>query len=295
MAGIGSDTLEAARRASSGVVTVYNRCRVSREVRVLSNVRTKPFDCSGVRGARGVLRAGASRAMGLVRLALPQHCELCLAPTHSALLCAPCASALPRAAAACPVCALPSPDGAICGACHRHPPPYAATVAALVYAFPVDRLLQQIKYGGRLALADWAGAVLAAAVRHALAQRKADDRPERIVALPLAEQRQRERGFNQAREIATRVAQATALPLAAPLTRISGGPPQAALPWAARRRNVQGAFAAHADLRGARIALVDDVMTTGATLAEAARALTRAGAARVECWVVARTLPPGTA
>jgi len=166
-------------------------------------------------------------------------------------------------------------------------------VAALVYAFPVDRLLQQIKYGGRLALADWAGVVLADAVRRALAQRKPHDRPEQIVALPLAERRQRERGFNQAREIAARVAQATALPLATPLARISGGPPQAALPWAARRRNVRGAFEAQADVRGARIALVDDVMTTGATLAEAARALGRAGAARVECWVVARTLPPG--
>ena len=101
-----------------------------------------------------------------------------------------------------------------------------------------------------------------------------------------------ERGFNQAREIAVRVARATAVPLAAPLARISAGAPQTTLPWAERRRNVRGAFAVRGDVRGARIALVDDVMTTGATLAEAARTLVRAGALSVECWVVARTLPP---
>ncbi len=228
----------------------------------------------------------------IVRLALPQRCELCVARTEGALLCAACASELPSVAMACPVCALPSTDGAVCGACLSNPPPYAAAVAALVYAFPVDRLLQRIKYGGRIALADWAGATLAAVVGDALAHRCADLRPHWIVALPLAQARQRERGFNQAAEIASRVARATALPLRAPLARITGGPPQAELPWAERLRNVRGAFSARGDVRGARIAIVDDVMTTGATLAEASRALTGAGAERVECWVVARTMPP---
>jgi len=78
----------------------------------------------------------------------------------------------------------------------------------------------------------------------------------------------------------------------APLVRVRAGPPQAALPWTARRANVRGAFAARGDVRGARIALVDDVMTTGSTLAEASRVLIDAGAHRVECWVVARTPPP---
>ena len=159
-----------------------------------------------------------------------------------------------------------------------------------MYAFPVDRLLQQLKYGGRLALADWAGATLANAVGEALASRCASDRPDRIVALPLAAARQRKRGFNQAREIAVRIARAMALPLDVPLMRVAGGTPQAALAWRERAKNVRGAFAVVKDVRGARIALVDDVMTTGATLAEAARVLMRAGAADVECWIVARTL-----
>ena len=257
----------------------------------MSNACTRSFDCAALRGARGALRAGASRAAAVARLALPQRCELCVARTDGPLLCAACADGLPRVPASCPVCALPAGGGAICGTCLRDPPPYAATVAALEYAFPVDRLLQRIKYGGRLALADWAGATLAAAVRNALRDRAAACRPDRIVALPLAPTRQRDRGFNQAREIAARVAAAVAVPLGAPLARISAGPPQAALPWAERRRNVRGAFAVHTDVRGARIALVDDVMTTGATLAEASRTLKSAGAARVECWIVARTLP----
>jgi ComF family protein len=165
----------------------------------------------------------------------------------------------------------------------------------LCYAFPADRLLQQLKYGGRLALADWAGETLAMAVGASLASRQRGAAPDRIVALPLAVARQRMRGFNQASEIATQVAQRIALPLESPLLRLPGGAPQAALSWKERAKNVRGAFMARGDLRGAKIALVDDVMTTGATLAEAARTLTRAGAASVECWVVARTLRPGTA
>lgn len=174
-------------------------------------------------------------------------------------------------------------------------PPFAATIAALVYAWPVDRLLQRMKYRGELALADWAGTIVAAAVRGRLDARVDGETPDRVVALPLARARQRERGFNQAHEIAERVARATGLPLVSALERIAGGPPQAALPWSERRRNVRGAFAVRGEVRSARIALVDDVMTTGATLEEAAQALRRAGAAHVECWVVARTLPPGAA
>jgi ComF family protein len=120
-----------------------------------------------------------------------------------------------------------------------------------------------------------------------------EQRPERVIALPLASARQRERGFNQAREIAARVAARLRLPFSArTLERVTVGPPQAALPWSSRAKNIRGAFACRDELRGSRIALVDDVMTTGATLTEAAKTLRRAGAARVECWVLARTFPP---
>ncbi len=253
---------------------------------MLSIRSTKAFDSDAWRGALARARIGA-------RAALPQRCALCVAPAGGALLCAACADALPKLASACPVCALPAADAVPCGACLAHPPPFAATIAAYAYAFPVDRLLRELKYGGHLALADWAGVVLAQAAERALAARAPSQRPDRIVALPLASARQRERGFNQAQEIAARVSRQLRLPIARALTRIAGGPPQAALSWSERAANVRGAFAARGDVHGARIALVDDVMTTGATLAEAARTLARAGAARVECWVVARTLRAG--
>ena len=236
------------------------------------------------------MRALRRRITGIARFALPQHCELCAARAGSELLCEACDEGLPRVIAFCPTCALPSADGAVCGACLAHPPPWSRATAALVYAFPVDRLLQQLKYGGRLALADWAGETLAGAVGTSLVSRPAPERPDRVVALPLAASRQRERGFNQAREIAVPVARAVGLPLTISLIRIAGTAPQATLPWKERAKNVRGAFAVAGDVRGARIALVDDVMTTGATLAEAALMLARAGAAGVECWVVARTL-----
>jgi ComF family protein len=261
----------------------------------LSNHRAISFDSDGVPGtAPGGVAGRVAATLGrLARLALPQRCELCAADSGGHLVCRACASALPRVAAACPTCALPSPDGAVCGACLARPPPWSRAIAALVYAYPTDRLLQRLKYAGRLELADWAGEALAAAAATSLATRATAARPDRVVALPLAAPRQRDRGFNQAREIAVRVARRVGLRPAAPLVRTAAAVPQAALAWKERARNVRGAFAVNGDVRGARIALVDDVMTTGATLSEASRTLLRAGAADVECWVVARTLRKG--
>jgi ComF family protein len=264
----------------------------------LSNARVGPFDCRGslhaARPARTgfAIGKGVAAAATLLRRALPQHCALCVAASGPALLCDACAADLPTIGSACPVCALPSGRRAICGACAGSPPPFSGTLSALAYAFPVDRLIRQIKYGGNTALVDWAGATLASAVSANLVHRDPGLRPQWIVALPLSASRQRERGFNQAMEIAVRVAAATALPVYAPLERVRAGPPQASLPWAVRQGNVRGAFAVRRRVPGARIALVDDVMTTGATLAEASRTLIAAGARRVECWVVARTPRP---
>jgi ComF family protein len=240
-----------------------------------------------------LLLAAASARGRLVRgmrWALPQRCELCAKYAGGQLLCAACAAALPRLGPACPSCALPSPGGAVCGACIARPPPWSRAVAALAYAYPTDRLLHRLKYAGRLELADWAGAALADAVAASLAARARGPRPDGVIALPLAVERQRIRGFNQAHEIAARVAPQVGLSVRAALARTRSGVPQAALAWKERAANVRGAFVASGALRGARIALIDDVMTTGATLAAATRALRAAGAADVECWVVARTL-----
>lgn len=112
-----------------------------------------------------------------------------------------------------------------------------------------------------------------------------------IVPLPLHPLRLRERGFNQALEIARIVARAWQLPLDyRSCERSHHSPPQASLPWKERLRNVRGAFLCRSDLTGRHVAAVDDVMTSGATLNEFARSLKKAGAARVTNLVVARTL-----
>jgi ComF family protein len=237
-------------------------------------------------GALDSVRRGALDA---ARRALPQRCELCAAASGAELICRDCHASLPRLGSACPVCALPTANGEVCGHCLADPPPFVATVAAFAYAFPVDRLLHAFKYHGRLALAEWgAGAILDEQDHH-----RGAHRPDRLVALPLAPERQRERGYNQAFEIARAIGERLRVPLLRKgMRRVRASPPQATLPWSERAQNVRGAFACELDLAGMSVAVVDDVMTTGASLAEFARTLHRAGATRVQNWVVARTLPP---
>jgi ComF family protein len=248
------------------------------DYRMLSNASNAKFDILRRRGGC------AMRAFGRVlRAALPQACALCAAPSDAALLCDDCTHDMPRIAPACPRCALPSPDGSECGACLATPPPFAATVAAWRYAFPADKLLQAFKYGGRLALA----APLAVALEAAVRARDAP-LPQHVIAMPLSPRRQRERGFNHAHEIARRVAARLDLPLVPGFRRTLDAPPQAGLTLNERVRNVRNAFVSPG-LGGASVAIIDDVMTTGATLRAAALAAQAAGAARVEAWVVART------
>jgi ComF family protein len=191
------------------------------------------------------------------------------------------------AARRCAVCALRLPSalaGDRCGRCLRDPPHYDATVALADYVAPVDRMIGALKFSGRLMLADAFGTLLAGRAHEALVA------ADVVCAVPLAFERQAERGFNQAHEIARRVAAAMSRPLRAQiLLRTRHTAAQMELTLAQRQRNVRGAFAARADLAGLRIAVIDDVMTTGATLDEVAAALKRAGAARVTNLIVART------
>jgi ComF family protein len=250
----------------------------------LSNFPSIKFNNSG--GPRPAAWLALAK---ICQRALPQSCALCAAPCGSVLVCAACCASLHRIASACPQCALPAPGAAVCGACLARPPPFTAAFAAFAYAFPLDRLLQAFKYGGRLSHADFFAGALSASVAKRPAGRPW---PDALVALPLAPARQRARGFDQAAEIARRVARITGVPMAAGLHRTRDTPAQAALPWKERAKNVRGAFAADPSLGGRRVAIVDDVMTTGSTLASAAGAVLRAGALNVEAWAVARTLPP---
>lgn len=219
----------------------------------------------------------------LVRQVLPGACLLCSAGVRGAGLCAGCAAELPRpAGAACRVCAEPLAVPGTCGRCLKHPPAFDDTVAGALYRFPADVLIQRLKYGGELACADVLGERLAEAVGAA-------PRPDLLVPMPLHPDRLRSRGFNQAVELARPLAHRLGIPLmAAACRRLRDTPAQAGLDLAARRRNVRGAFACDADLAGRHVAVVDDVLTSGATLDALARVLRKAGAARVSAWVAAR-------
>jgi ComF family protein len=200
------------------------------------------------------------------------------------LLCAHCSNDLPRLDLAhCDTCALPITGGARCGACLSHAPAYDHVCAPFTYAFPVDALVQGLKYRSLLAIAPLFGNAIAGSL---------DERPDVLIPMPLAGARLRERGFNQSQEIARHLARSSGIPLKAQACRrVRNTPPQATLPWKARAKNIRNAFVCDADFSGRHVAVVDDVMTTGATLNELARNLKKAGAARVTGLIAARTLP----
>ena len=216
---------------------------------------------------------------------LAQDCLLCAAASEGDILCNACAAELPRLPEKlCPRCALPTPNGETCGHCLSKPPDFDATRAAFRYDFPLDKLIQSFKYGHRLALGAYFGQQLSALGQPSVA--------DLIIPLPLHPDRLRERGFNQALELARPVSMACALPIDTKICRRTRNTPaQADLPWKERSKNIRGAFHCSADLSGRKILLVDDVMTTGASLNECARTLKLHGATEVTLLVVARALP----
>ncbi|KAF1715611.1 amidophosphoribosyltransferase [Pseudoxanthomonas yeongjuensis] len=219
-----------------------------------------------------------------VRTVFPPRCLLCgESGANNRDLCPACAEALPWNASACLRCALPLPVPATCGACLQKPPSMDETHAVFVYGFPLDRLVPRLKFHNDLA----AGRLLSGLMAEALG---ALPRPAALVPVPLHGTRLGRRGYDQALELAAPLARSLRIPLLADvLLRTRATAPQSELDAGARQRNLRRAFAVRADapLPG-HVALVDDVMTTGATLEAAARALRRAGVSRVDAWVCAR-------
>ena len=240
---------------------------------------------------RALIGAGGSILNYCLRLRqhmLPPLCLLCSATASHGNLCEGCRTELPYLPAErCPRCAAPSLHSQICGTCLAHPPHYDRVLCACAYAFPLDRVILRFKFSSYLAAAPLLAELLAGAVDPA-------DLPDVIVPMPLSEERLRSRGFNQALELARLLARFTGIRLALQgCVRVRHDEAQSALPFARRSRNVRGAFVCLEDFGGLSVAVVDDVLTTGATLNEVALVLRRAGAARVQGWIAARTLPPG--
>jgi ComF family protein len=201
-------------------------------------------------------------------------------------LCVQCRIALPRLPAArCPICALPNPTSDTCGRCLKMRPAFDHVACALSYEYPANALVVGLKYRSGLSFARPLAARLADAL-------DAEPYPDIVIAMPLSPARLAARGFNQATELARLAASEFGLKASRNLvSRTRESAPQASLPWKERARNVRNAFHCDADLDGKSIAVVDDVLTTGATLNELALVLKRQGAGRVSGWIAARTLP----
>ncbi len=226
---------------------------------------------------------------GLHRFVLPLRCLLCGgAGADDIDLCADCAAELPRNRSCCARCALPLASSAsLCGQCQRRPPPWDGAWAPFRYGWPLDRLESRYKFANDLA----AGRVLST-----LWQREPcpNALPQMLLSVPLHRSRLRRRGYNQALELARPLARALALPMRHDvLQRLRRTEAQTELDAIGRRRNVRGAFALREGVvLPPHVALLDDVMTTGATLAECTRVLKRAGVSHVDVWALARAPSP---
>ena len=226
---------------------------------------------------------------------LPTSCALCGANCEVAVCPACHAQFLAPQVPRCPRCA--NPVGACdtrlpCGACQSHPPGFDATIAAASYSAPLDQLIMQLKFGGTLALAPWFGRALGDAV---VAQ-QGFELPNILCPVPLGSIRLAERGFNQALEIARPLSKALGIPVRPALAiRARETAAQSGVAPAERNKNIRNAFIVAPDalvlVRGQHIGVVDDVMTSGATLHELAAMFKRFGAARVSNFVFARTPP----
>ena len=216
---------------------------------------------------------------------LPRHCIACSLSSGTRNLCPPCHAELPRILSGCRLCGLQLPlsSDEICGSCLKNSPPWASATTGLIYQFPVDQIVCRFKFNRDLAC----GQILAEELLSAIRQKR-PLLPDLIIPVPLYRSRHFSRSFNQAEVLARQLGKGLQIPVRPRfLCRSRRTSEQSGLDALARRKNIKGAFSCRqSDIR--HVALVDDVMTTGATLAECSRTMKRAGVACVSVWVAAR-------
>lgn len=227
-----------------------------------------------------------------------QFCLLCNEASEQPYpLCVACEAELPWLEEGCQICALPLPmQGLTCGQCNRRPPAFYRVEAPWHYGFPLDALISRFKYHSQWPL----GRLLAQLLGRWLVHRYNEDlpRPALLLPVPLSRRRLRQRGYNQAAMLAHWLAEYTGISCNdRALKRLVDTPAQQGLTARERKRNLHQAFAVeNADvLEGRHLALIDDVLTTGATAQALASLLLKAGARRVDVYCLARTAKPGSA
>ncbi|MHC8323595.1 ComF family protein [Pseudomonas sp. GB2N2] len=225
-----------------------------------------------------------------------QICLLCNEPADEATpICLGCETDLPWLGDHCQTCALPLPAaGLTCGQCLQQPPAFEQVITPWTYSFPVDSLITRFKHSAKWPYGRLLGELLAQFLHHRFDEYLA--RPDALVPIPLATKRLRQRGFNQAAMLARWLSTSLDIPCEEALVkRIQDTDAQQDLNADARKKNLRNAFALipNAPIKGRHLALVDDVLTTGATAQALARMLREAGAARVDVYCLARTPKPG--
>ncbi len=222
----------------------------------------------------------------------PSFCILCGHGAEQDLLCTTCRDSLPFADYRCQRCAvhLPAENASLCGQCISKPPPQDAAYTAFRYQPPVRSLLHDLKYSHRLHLANW----LADRFCEALVTSRHPLQVDCLIPVPLHPGRQRLRGFNQATELARRIGHNLELTVeTACIQRQRATPKQTGLNMRERKQNLRDAFYLHKNRLPERCALVDDVVTPGATSHQLAALLKNNGARHVEIWSIARADAPG--
>jgi ComF family protein len=219
----------------------------------------------------------------------PASCAVCGFDSDTSLdICSQCRDTLPYNTLACTRCALPlefESESAVCGQCLSSAPEFNQAFSLLHYARPTDHLIQAMKFNGKLRFANLLGGLLA----DALSARKTTPLPQVILPVPLHTTRQRDRGFNQALEIARPVSKALKIPLKFnSCIRTRPTLAQSTLNAKKRRANIRGAFKMTENLNVQHVAIIDDVITTGQTVNEMARTLKQQGIENIEVWSIAR-------
>lgn len=226
-----------------------------------------------------------------------QSCLICDECTESAdCVCNACETELPWLMEQCGVCALPLPmEGLICGQCQKFPPAFKQVIAPWTYHFPVDTLISRFKHQARWPLGQMLARLLGQHLQHRFDNAELI-RPDCLLPVPMAPKRLRERGFNQALMLARWLSNDLDIThdeqlLLRPHETVA----QQALDAKSRKHNLLSAFrlAPGAQVQGQHFALVDDVLTTGATAHSLARLLMGAGARQVDVYCLARTPKPG--
>lgn len=222
----------------------------------------------------------------VLRKIYPPRCSLCSSHAEGQQdLCAPCHQELPHNLSPCRQCGLPleGNEAHLCGRCLKKSPPFDRSIIPFLYRQPLDKLILALKFHQGLAHARLLGELLAEAVV------ASDSRPQLIIPVPLHPRRLRERGYNQALEIARPVARQLAIPLSLnSVRRVRHTESQTRLDYKARHQNLRGAFLVRREIPE-HVAIVDDVVTSGSTATALAECLKKSGAQQIDIWAVARS------